>query len=330
MEAVNRFEVSLDTGSTVVLADSGPPTRAVSAVVLPGWKGADVGLRRIVARAGEAGRRLVTVNLPGMGVSDSTGRLHGGLAELCELVEEVLGRLDTREPLVLVGHSFGATIAMAVAGRHRVPLRGVVLVSPVVVPPRDRSALGERAGNVCAGLFAAVMAGAPRRVADAVARSTLLEDVGTACLTRHGLRGFLRIREEAAPERDLRPDPRVAADQLRLATRHGCLEFAPDVRVPVRVVAGDRDQLSPLGDLTELCDILPLARLTLLPGAGHLAHQEDARAFSDLVAECLAELTPGPAPSTVRPRQAVGSGFRRSLGWWRVAARATPGRREPR
>jgi pimeloyl-ACP methyl ester carboxylesterase len=290
VKAVTRFTVSLDTGSTVVLADSGPPTRAVGAVALPGWKGADIGLRRIVARAVESGRRVVTVNLPGMGVSDSTGRLDGGLAELCELVEQVLGRLDPPEPVVLVGHSFGGTIAMAVAGRQRIPLRGLVLASPVVMPPRNSSALGGRAGNACAGLFAAVMAGAPRRVADAVCRSTLLEDLGNACLTRHGLRGFLRIRAEARPERDLRPDPRVAAEQLRLAARHGCLEFAPDVRVPVRIVAGDRDQLSPASDLSELSDALPRARMRLLAGAGHLAHQEDAQAFSDLVVECLADL----------------------------------------
>ena len=281
--------MGLDSGSKVVVADSGPSTRPVSVVALPGWKGADVGLRKIAARTVQRGLRVVTLNLPGMGVSASTGRLDG-LDELSGLVEQVLGKVNAPEPVVLVGHSFGATIGMAVAGRQLVPLRGLVLVSPVVVRPSGRSGAGARAGNACASLFAALLAGAPGAVADAVVSSTVLEDVGNAFLARHGLRGFLRIRAEAAPERRLRADPRVAADHLRVAARHGCLELAGDVRVPTWIVAGDRDQLSPTGDLRRLCDALPSARMRLLPGAGHLAHQEDAEELGDLVAGCVSDL----------------------------------------
>ncbi|MFY9914758.1 MAG: alpha/beta hydrolase [Nocardioidaceae bacterium] len=280
----------LDSGAQVVVADSGPSARPVSVVALPGWKGADVGLRKLVARTVQRGLRVATINLPGMGVSDSAGRLDRGLDELSRLVEEVLGNMGAPAPVVFVGHSFGATIGVAVAGRRLVSLRGLVLVSPVVVRPNGRSGPGARVGNSCASLFAAVLAGAPGVVADAVVRSTVLEDVGNAFLARHGLRGFLRIRAEAAPERHLTADPRAAADQLRVAARHGCLELAGDVQVPTWIVAGDRDQLSPMSDLTRLCDALPRARMRLLPGAGHLAHQEDAEAMSELVADCVSDL----------------------------------------
>jgi len=273
-----------------VVADSGPSTRPVSVVALPGWKGADVGLRRLVARTAERGLRVVTVNLPGMGVSESAGRLHGGLEELSALVEEVLGKVGAPQPVVFVGHSFGATIGVAVAARQLVPLRGLVLVSPVVVRPDGRSGPSAYAGNACASLFAAVLSRAPRRMADAVVRSTVIEDAGNATLARHGVSGFRRIRAEAAPERHLAADPRVAADHLRVAARSGCLELAGDVRVPTWIVAGDRDQLSPVGDLTRLCETLPRGRMRLLPGAGHLAHQEDAEAFSELVADRVADL----------------------------------------
>lgn len=290
MTSGSRFAVTLADGSQVVVADSGPSTRPVGVVALPGWKGADVGLRRLVARTGRRGLRVVTVNLPGMGVSPSTGRLEHGLNGLCELVEEVLEKVGAPEPVVFIGHSFGATIGMAIAGRRLVPLRGLVLVSPVVVRPNGRPGPGARAGNACASLFAAVLARAPRRVAEAVVRSTVLEDVGNASLVRHGFRGFLRIRAEAVPERHLPVDARVAADHLRLASGHGCLELAGDVKVSTWIVAGGRDQLSPLRDLTRLCEALPTARMRLLPGAGHLAHQEDAEAMSELVADCVADL----------------------------------------
>ncbi len=279
----------LGNGSRVVVADSGPSTLPVSVVALPGWKGADLGLRRLVAHTARRGLRVVTVNLPGMGVSESTGRLHRGLTELSELVEEVLDSIGATEPVVLVGHSFGATIGVTVASRRLAPLRGLVLVSPVVVRPDRRTGLSAYAGHACAGLFASVMSRAPRPIADAVVGSTLLEDAGNLTLARHGLRGFLRIRAEAAPERHLGADPRVAADHLRVASRSGCLERAGEVGIPTWIVAGDRDQLSPVDDLTRLCEALPHGRLRLLAGAGHLAHQEDAEALAALVADCVAE-----------------------------------------
>jgi pimeloyl-ACP methyl ester carboxylesterase len=286
----SRFSVALDGGSQVVLADSGPADRPVSVVAVPGWKGVDVGLRTLVARTVHAGFRVVIVNLPGTGVSPGAGRLAEGLDELSALVEEVLASLSTPEAVLLVGHSFGATIATAVAARGLAPLRGLVLVSPVVVPPSGRSGPGERAANACLRLFATVLARAPRSVAEAVARSSVLEDVGNVFLARRGLNGFRRIRAEAAPERHLPVDPRSAADQLRAAVAHGCLESAAEVPVPTWIVAGDRDQLSPPDELRDLCDALPIGRLTLLPGAGHLAHQEDAQAMSDLLADCVTDL----------------------------------------
>ena len=286
----SRFPLTLDSGSQVVIADSGPEGRPVSVVALPGWKGADVGLRTLVAQTVRGGFRVVIVNLPGMGVSESGARLDQGLEELSGLVEEVLGRVSTHEPVVLVGHSFGATIAAAVAGRRLVPLRGLVLVSPVVVPPSARSGPGARVSNACVSLFAAVLASAPRLVADAVVGSSVIEDVANALLARRGLRGFRRIRAEAAAERHLGVDPRAAADHLLTAMGHGCLEFAGDVLVPTWIVAGDRDQLSSSSELARLREALATGRMTLLNGAGHLAHQEEAEAMSGLLADCVTDL----------------------------------------
>jgi pimeloyl-ACP methyl ester carboxylesterase len=285
-----RRSVTLERGSRIVVADSGPPGRPVTVVALPGWKGADVGLRTLVSHTVANGFRVVTLNLPGLGGSDSGPRLDRGLDELSALVEEVLGRIEDPGPVVLVGHSFGATIAAAVARRHLVPLRGLVLVSPVVVPPTGRSGPAARASMACINLFAAVLADAPRVLAEAVARSSMLEDVANVFLTRRGPSGFRRIRAEAAPERHLPVDPRAAADQLMVATAHGCLESAPDIFDPTWIMAGDRDPLSPREELARLCAALTDGRLTLLPGSGHLAHQEDAEAMSALLAQCVTDL----------------------------------------
>jgi pimeloyl-ACP methyl ester carboxylesterase len=169
-------------------------------------------------------------------------------------------------------------------------LRGLVLVSPVVLAPRSRSGPAQTVLNACVNGFASVLARAPRRVAEAVVRSGVIEDVANGFLARRGVSGFRRIRARAAVERVVAADPRAAADQLAVAAAHGCLDLASAVSVPTWIVAGDRDQLSPERELACLREALPIGRMTLLPGAGHLAHQEDAEALSVLLAGCVSDL----------------------------------------
>ena len=64
-----------------------------------------------------------------------------------------------------------------------------------------------------------------------------------------------------------------------------------DVRVPTLVLTGSQDALTPVGDAEELAELIPGARLEILPGAAHGLMVEAPNAFNEIVVRFLAEVT---------------------------------------
>jgi pimeloyl-ACP methyl ester carboxylesterase len=70
-----------------------------------------------------------------------------------------------------------------------------------------------------------------------------------------------------------------APDELRFELRH--------LRVPVLVITGSQDALTPIGDAEELAEMIPLAQLVELRGAAHGLMVESPNAFNDAVLDFL-------------------------------------------
>jgi 3-oxoadipate enol-lactonase len=92
----------------------------------------------------------------------------------------------------------------------------------------------------------------------------------------------------------------AASDQVRHELRR--------IAVPVLVLVGSQDILTPLADAEELVELIPGARLVVLHGAGHALMLEQAGAFNDAVTTFLAAVegaAPARAAPPVRPAPAV-------------------------
>lgn len=278
-----RRILPLSTGDQVLLADTVPSAPGPIVLVLPGWKGSDLGLQALCAPLILRGYRVVTLNLPGTGLSPSRTDRRYDIWRLIDITNEVVDtmRLATGS-VIMVGHSFGATLATAVASRHGDGLGGLVLVSPVVIPLRERRGMAGRLSWMAVEASAALLPRLPLNLGHRVVRSRVADVLATATLARRGIAGFRRIREASNSERFLMPDTSILADQMRAAARHGCLEFASEFTMATWIIAGTADAMSTVEDLQQLRDVLG-ARLELIPGAGHLAHHEDVIQVSQLL-----------------------------------------------
>ena len=67
------------------------------------------------------------------------------------------------------------------------------------------------------------------------------------------------------------------------------LDEVDRIRVPVLIIAGDRDPIIPYAHQVECAALLPNARLLSLPGVGHVAFAEAAERFHPAVVNWLAE-----------------------------------------
>ena len=80
------------------------------------------------------------------------------------------------------------------------------------------------------------------------------------------------------------PITNLVATLQVLASRPDSRETASSLDVPALVIVGEEDVLTPPGEAEELAELLPIAQLVRLPGAGHLTPLEQpARVNEELM-----------------------------------------------
>ena len=194
--------------------------------------------------------RVVAPDLRGCG-SSSRGERPWTLRQAAEDVELLLEALEL-EDVVVVGHSLGGVIAQEILVRGCPRVAAAVLVS-------TSSRIGEQATRNW------------QRLAD------IVEARGLSDAPESAARGFAEDFAVANPDilaeqarATAATPPAVYAEQARAASSYDYTEGLRDVRVPVLVVQGLADRLTPPGGSVLLQRAVgDRARLEMIEGAGH-------------------------------------------------------------
>jgi pimeloyl-ACP methyl ester carboxylesterase len=235
-----------------------------------------------------ARRRVILVDRPGQGWSDSRGWKSSSPAAQAAILRELLDRRGIARA-VLVGHSWGGALALAFALDHPQRTAGLVLLSPPTHPqlrhmarlyrPLAAPAVGWLFAHTFALPLAAAAFGAGLRAAFAPQRPP-----------RHYVKrsaAFLLLRPGAflANARDM-------ADLQGFLTRQ-----APRYRelaVPTVVIQGDRDGVVAIETHAKaLAAAAPHAKLVVLPGVGHMPHHAAADRVVAEIEELAKEIANG-------------------------------------
>ena len=204
-------------------------------------------------------------------------------------LDALIGRLG-REPQVLIGHSAGAVIlaaramraapADAGAGANTSPGARLISLNGALLPLEGPAGwLFQPLARVSNGI-----GWLPRLFALRAAREP--DHV------RRLLRSTGSMVDDAmvARYRALLADDAHVAGVLRMMAAWDLRGFAgklDSLRVPVHLLAGDADRTIPLRDAHRLRARLPRATLRVLPGLGHLAHEEDPDTVAGAVLDHL-------------------------------------------
>ncbi|TLQ44238.1 alpha/beta fold hydrolase [Streptomyces marianii] len=247
---------------------------------------------------GRSGRGAAQTGPDGVPVSiDQLGR------DLKAVVDEAA----PEGPLVLVGHSMGGMTLMALAAAHPELIRERVVGAAFV------GTSAGRLGEVNYGLPVAGV-NVVRRVLPGVLRALGSQ----AELVERGRRATADlfaglIKRYSFSSRDV--DPAVArfAERMIEGTPIDVVaEFYPafaehdkaaalDVfqEVPVLVLAGDRDLVTPSSHSEAIADLLPDGELVIVPDAGHLVMLEHHEVVTDRLADLLVRVGAVPAAANV-------------------------------
>lgn len=182
-----------------------------------------------------AGHRVVLVDRPGYGYS--TAPHHLGIAEQARLMAALIARLGLARPLV-VGHSFGAAVAMALALDQPAAIGGVALLAPLIfAPPRPPAWLRGVVGGAVSRALLAHVVGPPvlRLTRQAVVRRVFApEPVAPAFFARGGARLSTR---PGSIDQALFEATRAIDGLPALAARY------PALHVPVAMLAAQSDHV---------------------------------------------------------------------------------------
>ncbi|MDQ0794504.1 alpha/beta fold hydrolase [Streptomyces sp. B1I3] len=226
-----------------------------------------------------------------------------GIDQLGRDLKAVIDAAAPEGPLVLVGHSMGGMTMMALADRYPELIRDRVAAVAFV---------GTSSGKLGEVNFGLPVAGvnAVRRVLPGV-----LKALGSqAELVERGRRATADlfaglIKRYSFGSRDV--DPAVARFAERLIestpidvvaefypafTEHDKSGALPAFRdIPVLILAGDKDLVTPSSHSEAIADELPDAELVIVPDAGHLVMLEHPETVTDRLADLLVRIGAVPA-----------------------------------
>ena len=200
--------------------------------------------------------RVFAPDLPGFGRSQNPPRVLD-VAGLSDALSAWMGAMGLGRA-ALVGNSMGCQVVADLAVRHPDRVARVVLQGPTM-DPSGRSV--------------------PRQVGRFLIDATR----EPPSLLPIELLDFLR----AGPLRAWRT--------FRYALDDPIEERLPRVRVPALVVHGARDPIAPRRWAGEAAGLLPMGRLSVIPGAAHATNYGWADEFARVIREFLEEDTPPPS-----------------------------------
>ena len=265
---------TVDLGGPVHYVDFGGPDGAPTVVLVHGLGGSHLNWD-LFAPLLRPHARVLALDLPGFGRSEPGDRrttVHDNVKVLDRFLTEVAGT-----PAVLVGNSMGGTISILQAAKSPTTVNGLVLLDAAV--PGPRRALDPLVAVIFA-IYAFPLLG-ERFLALRRKRSTPLRQV----------RDMLRlcgVDPDALPSDTIDRSLGLIAqrkdiagmDKAFLAAARSLMRLLVDprgyrtamasIRVPVRMVQGDKDRLVPVAAARDIAARHPDWRYLELPGVGHV------------------------------------------------------------
>lgn len=230
--------------------------------------------------------RVVAFDSPGFGYSERPRDRVWTAQAQAEILHRAFVRLGLERPVV-VAHSWGTLIALAMALEHPDTVRGLVLVSGYYYPTLRLDV------PLAAPPAIPVLGDAMRYTVTPVLARLLLKSTVKLMFWPRPVPGD--FFEPMPREMLLRPSQLRAVAEDAAFMVPAALKLRPryrELRMPVSLFAGERDKIvSPEAHAVRLHQELPHSELERVPGVGHMLHY----AVPEKVVRAVERMT-GPAP----------------------------------
>lgn len=251
---MHSFTLDIDGRTHHVYQHAASTNDALPLVALHGFGVTGRSFRFVAPGLAEAGVRTVAPDLLGFGGSDKPNRGYS-LHRYARLTDGLRRKLDLERPFLL-GHSFGGKIALATAVQYPEQYAGLILVATAGFNRLDR--LAGWADGPVAGAFLRPWA---TRLARRFAIGQVVADPESLTALRRFNGSFGALDLHAT----------------------GIIDRLRGIDLPVLVVWGEHDRITPPRHAYRVTRALPHARLVTLSGAGHVPMRDRPERFVEEV-----------------------------------------------
>lgn len=218
--------------------------------------------------------RVVTIDLRGHGESDAP-LWHYTLDQAADDVRALLDHLSILQA-VFVGLSMGGYILFAFYRKHADRVKGLILADTRAQADTPEGRIGrfqmaQIAYNDGSAAIADIMI--PKLLSPGTIRSN-------PALVRN-VRSMIEGNQISG----------IAGDLMAMAERPDSVSLLPQITCPTQIIVGELDVATPPHDSKLMADQVPGARLTIVPGAGHLSNLEQPETFNQILGAFISKRT---------------------------------------
>lgn len=187
-------------------------------------------------------------------------------------------RATERPPAVVVGLSFGVQVALEIWRRHAEMVKALVLICGTPGHPLNRVSSSAALRRSTASMFRAL---GRQRVLAAPLLAFARSAAGVA-IARELTYASGGAKRGACPQDVLDDlfqhvgslDPQLIGNVIGAYLEHTAEDVLPTISVPTLVIAGDKDELTPVETAERMASAIPGSELVIFPGHSHLVQVE--------------------------------------------------------
>jgi len=245
--------------------------------------------------------RVIVFDRPGFGHSERPRGRAWTATQQAELLHKALGRLGVERPVV-VGHSWGAIVALSMAVRRPADTAGLVLLSGYYFWTLRPDALLVAAGAI--------------PVLGDVLRHTVSPWLGRLLMPLQKRAMFSPAPVTGRFEREYSDAMALRPSQIRATSVDGALmvpgalglrRHYDDLRMPVLIMAGRGDKVVRKRSAERLHAAIPGSVLHVIEGAGHMVHHSAPGQVVEAIRQVAAASAEASAEAPREPGRPLGA-----------------------
>jgi pimeloyl-ACP methyl ester carboxylesterase len=229
-------------------------------------------------------------DLDNLSIETLVDDLHG-------ILDVLEGDGDIAEPPILIGHSMGCQVILEFAHRHPDQVRAIVPICGSYGHPLDTFQQGGSGrGPSFKGVIETMIKVVEKRpeLVNAIWSRAFSSRLSWILASNTELNVDLISRADFMPY--LKHMGRIKAAifmrMLSFAAEHTSEDYIESLNLPVLIIAGKHDRFTPMHLSETMRDLIPGARLVILPEGSHTAPLEMPEMINEALGAFLAELTP--------------------------------------